>query len=68
VVEAFAPDGAAYGIGRLQNLLAGSADLSASDVVARVLAEVAEFQAAGVQDDDITVMALRVASDPRRLH
>jgi phosphoserine phosphatase RsbU/P len=66
VVEASAPDGVAFGMDRLRDLLAGSGDISAADLVARVLAEVAEFQAAGVQEDDITVMALRVATDPRR--
>ena len=67
VVEASAPDGANYGIDRLRDLIVESGELSAADLVARVLAEVAEFQAAGVQDDDITVMALRVASDAGRL-
>ena len=61
VVEASAPDGAAYGIGRLKSLFGRYGNASPADVVAKVLAEVAGLQEANVQDDDITVVVLRVS-------
>ena len=62
VVEASAPDGGAYGIGRLKTLFQSHGDASPADVVAKVLAEVAEFEEATIQNDDITVVVLHVSS------
>ena len=59
VVEATSPDGVPYGTGGLQALLA-QGTRSASDLLTRVLSDLDDFQGSGVQDDDITVVALHV--------
>jgi sigma-B regulation protein RsbU (phosphoserine phosphatase) len=61
VVEASAPDGAPYGIGRLKALLGKYGNGPPADVVAKVLADVADFQEGSTQDDDMTVVVLDVA-------
>ena len=61
VVEASAPDGGVYGVGRLKTLFGRCGEASAAEIVANVLAEVAEFQEATIQDDDITVVVLHVS-------
>jgi serine phosphatase RsbU (regulator of sigma subunit) len=59
LVEASSPDGIPYGLDRLSALV-GPSTRSASDLVRRVLDDLAAFQRSGVQDDDITVVALHV--------
>ena len=59
VVEATSPDGVPYGTGGLHELLA-QGTRSASDLLTRVLSDLDDFQGSGVQDDDITVVALHV--------
>lgn len=59
VVESSSPEGVPYGTSGLQALLARGTR-SASNLVTRVLADLTAFQGSGVQDDDITIVALHV--------
>jgi serine phosphatase RsbU (regulator of sigma subunit) len=64
VVEASSPEGVSYGTGALHALLA-QGTRSASNLLTRVLADLAAFQGFGVQDDDITIVALHVNQEER---
>ena len=64
VVEATSPEGVPYGTSGLQALLA-LGTRSASNLVTRVLADLTAFQDSGVQDDDITIVALHVKERER---
>jgi serine phosphatase RsbU (regulator of sigma subunit) len=59
VVEASSPDGLPYGTAGLQAVIA-HVTRSASDLVTRVLADLADFQGSCMQQDDVTVVALQV--------
>ena len=59
VTEADNGQGEMFGEERLMAALEGAAGLSASDLVARVLARVQAFSGEAAQTDDITVLAVR---------
>jgi sigma-B regulation protein RsbU (phosphoserine phosphatase) len=59
VVEASSPAGDPYGTAGLHTVIA-HATSSASDLVTRVLADLADFQGSCMQQDDVTVVALQV--------
>lgn len=63
VVETTAPDGAAFGLDRLQTLTAQASE-SAEAQVSRVLDELGEFQGSRRRDDDVTVVVLRLDDEP----
>jgi sigma-B regulation protein RsbU (phosphoserine phosphatase) len=60
VVEAAAPDGSLFGTERLRALTAQTAETTAEAMVAEVMQTLATFQADGAQEDDVTVVALRL--------
>ena len=62
VLEASSPADVAYGGQRLQSLMSHGIP-SAPGLIKRVLADLVSFQGSGVQDDDITVVALHVTDD-----
>lgn len=63
LVEARSPDGAMLGTDRLREVVAAG-DGCAQDLVDRVLADVKAFRAGVQQDDDITLLALSVSTEP----
>jgi sigma-B regulation protein RsbU (phosphoserine phosphatase) len=57
--EAFNPGGDLYGANRLKDLAASHAADSADALLARILQDVAEFQAGRPRSDDLTIMVLQ---------
>lgn len=60
IVEGQSPEGVMYGTSRLREIVAGAAVGSAADLVACVLDDLQRFQAGATQDDDVTLVVLRV--------
>jgi serine phosphatase RsbU (regulator of sigma subunit) len=61
IVEASAPDATMYGTQRLRQLVANAGPGSAEATLATLLADLKEYLAGAVQDDDVTVVVLQVA-------
>jgi len=64
VVEGGAPDGSVFGTSRLCSLLSGTDAASAQELVSRVVDELASFQGPDGQQDDVTVVAMRMHDAP----
>jgi sigma-B regulation protein RsbU (phosphoserine phosphatase) len=64
VTEAMNADGAAFGEGRLEALLAGLRGESASELVSGVTKAVERFVGEAPQSDDIAALAVRFGSQP----
>ena len=62
IVEARAPDTMMYGTPRLRELVSRAGTGTAEALLASLLADLGEFQAGAAQDDDVTLVVLRVAS------
>jgi serine phosphatase RsbU (regulator of sigma subunit) len=60
IVEARAPDGAMYGSARLRELVASAGSGSAEHLVGSVLGDLDDFRSGTAQDDDVTLVVLRV--------
>ncbi len=63
VVEAESPHGEPFGEGRLRGTVSTAVVEAAEDVVSIVLDQVRQFRQSDIQDDDVTVVALHIASD-----
>jgi len=61
IVEARAPDATMYGTPRLQELVARAGDRSAQELVTCMLDDLKSFRAGTAQDDDVTLVVLRVS-------
>jgi serine phosphatase RsbU (regulator of sigma subunit) len=68
VWETHNPEGEMYGRDRMREVVRKNATASCSDIVDAVLEDAARFRAGGVQEDDMTLVALRVldAAQARR--
>jgi phosphoserine phosphatase RsbU/P len=62
LTEALDAKGEEFGIDRLETALAGARQLTASQLVGKVLAEVTAFAKGAEQFDDITCLTLRMPS------
>jgi serine phosphatase RsbU (regulator of sigma subunit) len=62
IVEARDPDATMYGTARLLELVAKAGNGSAEDLVTSVLDDLDHFRAGAAQDDDVTLVVLRVDS------
>jgi sigma-B regulation protein RsbU (phosphoserine phosphatase) len=62
IVEARDPDATMYGTARLLELVAKAGSGSAEDLVISVLDDLDHFRAGAAQDDDVTLVVLRVHS------
>jgi sigma-B regulation protein RsbU (phosphoserine phosphatase) len=66
IVEAINRDGEMFGRKRLEEVVEGTCDRSANDVVDAIFRAVAEFTAGEEPYDDQTVVALKVTPRPRK--
>jgi phosphoserine phosphatase RsbU/P len=55
------PQGVAFGIDRIKDLLAGLVGLTGQEVCDRLLATLKEYQGGAPQDDDVTLVAIHAA-------
>ncbi|WP_169728983.1 SpoIIE family protein phosphatase [Desulfatirhabdium butyrativorans] len=64
IVETRNPEGKYFGKDRLKEVVRKFADISAKMLVLSILDAVTEFRAEGEQEDDMTVMAIKIAALP----
>jgi serine phosphatase RsbU (regulator of sigma subunit) len=60
ITEAMSPDGECFGDARLASLIGQHADLPADELRERILREIDSFTESAVQQDDMTMVVLRV--------
>jgi sigma-B regulation protein RsbU (phosphoserine phosphatase) len=60
--EARNPAGESFGIGRLREVFAGCVQRSASEIYAEIMQNVTTFRDGGRQEDDITLMIVKVCA------
>ena len=62
IVEAMNPEEELFGFERLESVIQGSTDLSAQELLDKILDQVNTFAAGADQHDDITVIIIKVAA------
>jgi sigma-B regulation protein RsbU (phosphoserine phosphatase) len=62
IVEAMSPDEELFGFERLEDAVRGSTDLSAQELLDKILDQVNTFAAGADQHDDITVIIIKIAA------
>jgi sigma-B regulation protein RsbU (phosphoserine phosphatase) len=62
IVEARAPDASMYGTPRLRQLVSKAGTGSADDLLASLREDLLQFQSGAIQDDDVTLVVLKVES------
>ncbi|MDX6309460.1 MAG: hypothetical protein QOI06_2506 [Nocardioidaceae bacterium] len=66
IVEGQSPEGVMYGTSRLREIITTKGEGPAADLVTCVLDDLQRFQAGATQDDDVTLVVLRVDPNEER--